>query len=357
MRIISVQALRALAAFSVLTGHALGAAASTGELAKPALPYGAGVDLFFAISGFIMVYSAQRIFTHASARKEFLIKRAARVVPLYWGATTALLAVMILTLDPRETLPPVSYIAASYFFIPNDAYGSAGGIPFPLLSLGWTLNYEMLFYAVFSIFIFLPRSLATLGVQITLLAAVGLGLLLEPTSIVLSTWTQPIILEFALGVTIANALLSGARLPITFSTLLVIFACFWLLLDPFGLLSLDQTPNDFRRLGGWGLPAALILGGVVLGRGQMSPRLEKPAALLGDASYSLYLTHPFILIPLEHAWLGLLGPRHLHGMVMIGIVLAIAFSIAVNRVIEKPMVRLLHRVRPSIRRDAIPAAP
>src|SRR5262245_61954213 len=91
----SVQALRALAALLVLVGHTVSninrAAAATGA-PTPAivhLPGGFGVDLFFAISGFIMVVSSEQLFGLPGAGRTFLERRLVRIVPLYWLATLA----------------------------------------------------------------------------------------------------------------------------------------------------------------------------------------------------------------------------------------------------------------------------
>jgi peptidoglycan/LPS O-acetylase OafA/YrhL len=343
MRILSVQLLRAVAALVVVSGHVMGAAKTMGSFQSPSLPTGMGVDLFFVISGFIMVYASDRLFTRPGAGKEFLIKRMLRVVPLYWLSTTAILALTLMSSRHSQARPGGGYLLASYLFIPDASYGSVDGIPFPLLSLGWTLNYEMLFYTVFSLFIFAPRRRAVLGVQVTLVAAVAFGLVVQPASTVLSTWTQPIILEFALGLLIANALLQGLRLSRAASWTLLALAGLWIALDVGGILVLKQTPNDLRRVIGWGVPAACILASVVLGPLALPPWSEKVAALLGDASYSLYLTHPFVIIAMKRAWLVTFGTDHLLAWVVLVLLLTVAFSVAVNKLVERPLTLALNR--------------
>lgn len=345
MRISWLQFLRAAAAILVLSGHTIGMANRLGGHERLQLPTGIGVDLFFAISGFIMVFASDRLFTRPGAGGEFLIRRASRVVPLYWMATTAFLCLMLLGSRGWVGLPPLSYIATSYLFIPNDAYGSVEGIAFPLLSLGWTLSYEMLFYAVFSAFLFLPRIKAVRCVAGAMIMMVLLGGIIEPSSIVLATWCQPIIIEFVLGMLIGNAFLEGARLPRIMSVVLLTAAVAWVLLDPIHLSVLSQTPNDFRRLIGWGLPAAMTLASLILTAWKMPSMLERPALLLGDASYSLYLTHPFVLVSIEHGWPWLFGARYLAAMVLTSLILAIVFAVAVHHFIERPCDQAVKRVR------------
>lgn len=345
MRIYSVQLLRAVAALLVLCGHVLGAAPRAGDGTRLLMPTGAGVDLFFAISGFIMVYASDRLFTRPGASKTFFSRRIARVVPLYWLTTTAMLVVMALGSKGISGLPDWTYILSSYLFIPDASFGSVDGVAFPLLSLGWTLNYEMFFYVVFSAFIVLPRHRAIAGVVTALCAWVAIGWLLQPASTILATWTQPIILEFALGLLIGNALLDGRSLSGRAATVMLVAACVWIVADPLGLLLAHQTPSDFGRLFGWGVPAAAVLAAVVLGPGELPAWCERPVALLGDASYSLYLTHPFILIACERAWPKLVGSRYPAGFVILAMVLAVAASICVNKLIERPLGKAFDRFR------------
>ena len=345
MRISWLQFLRAAAALLVLLGHTIGVANRLGGHERLQWPTGIGVDLFFAISGFIMVYASDRLFTRQSAGREFLIRRASRVVPLYWASTTAILCLMVLGSRGWSGLPAFSYIASSYLFVPSDAFGSVDGIAFPLLSLGWTLNYEMLFYAIFSVFLFLPRTRAIVCVAMVMLTVVLLGQLTVPASIILSTWSQPIILEFVLGMFIGEGFLRGVRLPRTVSVVMLGMAIIWIVLDPTGIVALRQTPNDFTRLFGWGVPAVMVLASFLLAPWRMPPMIEKPSLLLGDASYSLYLTHPFVLIILERAWPQLVGRKYLAVLVPVGVVLAIVLAVIVHRIAERPFDVAIKRLR------------
>jgi len=110
------------------------------------LPLGAGVDLFFVISGFIIVYASEPLFGKANAA-EFLRRRTLRIVPLYWLALTMRLALLAVAARAgMKAFPDGAMIAASYFFIPYDCQGFGPDYPFPILDLGWSLNYEIFFY-------------------------------------------------------------------------------------------------------------------------------------------------------------------------------------------------------------------
>ena len=91
----SIQVLRAVAALGVLTLHV---ANEKGMLFgggpgpfQNFLLGAAGVDLFFVISGFVMVYSSESLFGRAEAPKIFFLRRLARIAPLYWAVTVAII--------------------------------------------------------------------------------------------------------------------------------------------------------------------------------------------------------------------------------------------------------------------------
>ena len=150
----SIQALRAIAALLVTLGHLEHEAASLPAATTGYAPIlvdltGAGVDLFFVISGFVMVYASHDLFATPDAARRFLTRRIARIVPIYWLVTTLFLAIMAASHVLSSAPPTWSEIAKSYLFVPYMPHG--GEVMQPVYKLGWTLNYEMFFYAVFAL--------------------------------------------------------------------------------------------------------------------------------------------------------------------------------------------------------------
>ncbi|WP_246775904.1 acyltransferase family protein [Methylobacterium aquaticum] len=212
-----IQVLRALAAVMVAAGHAqfevAGLAARAGLAFTPAawLPWPAGVDVFFVISGFIIVHASSPLHGRADARRTFLAHRIARVVPLYWLATTVVLALAWARPGLLGTgAEGPGYLAASYLFWPM---ARADGAVQPLYSLGWTLNYEMAFYVVFALVLPLGRRAAVLGVLALLAGLVVIGRVAGPLPVALAFWSDPIVLEFACGAGLGLARQEGLRLP------------------------------------------------------------------------------------------------------------------------------------------------
>ena len=350
--LVLVQALRAVAALLVLIGHVqghvVGTAAASGVALRP-VPFiagGFGVDLFFAISGFIMVVSSSRLFDAPGARSTFLLRRAFRLIPLYWFATLAYVALVLVGSHavPRDFALAA---AASLAFFP---YASDGADVFPVFTLGWSLNYEVFFYLLFSMFIVWPLRRAVLGVTAALLAVAAVGAVMHPETVALRFWSQPIILEFGFGVVFGFLWLRGWRIGAALATMLALCALAALVIDPLGLsikVNGASTPNDWVRVIGWGLPAATMLAGAVFferGRIIDHPALAFPVAL-GDCSYSLYLMHPFALLFIGKTWTGLHLERWLPWPVLALALIAgsVALAWLSYRTIEKPVTRWLHR--------------
>src|SRR5215510_5466128 len=148
--LVSIQALRAVAALLVFWGHAINAV--TAEVAADFPPlYGPfGVDIFFVISGFVMVYSSERLFGRPDAPIKFFARRFVRIVPLYWAATAILVWFVVPYASTKAVLGSLLFTPR----IPSEA---------PLLYVGWTLIFEMFFYTVFAVALLAKRRVAVVA--------------------------------------------------------------------------------------------------------------------------------------------------------------------------------------------------
>lgn len=187
----NIQCLRAIAAYMVVVYHA--------RLLTPigdqvSFEFGnAGVDIFFFISGFIINHVGARTDVGAPAR--FLLKRAIRIVPLYW-LLTVLVGVagqVAPSLAGAGGRPDVTRIAQSLFFVP---YYDDTGEMHPVLFMGWTLNFEVFFYLLFAAALLIRHEMTRLIVlSATLVALVAAGVLLDPRGAAATTYTHPLLLD------------------------------------------------------------------------------------------------------------------------------------------------------------------
>ena len=321
-----LQALRALAAVMVLIGHVLAEAEHYFGLSLPgdAIPWTRGVDIFFVISGFVVTLSADRFLGQPGA---FLARRMIRVVPLYYLFTTLMVIVLIaLPSGTKDTALDPAQILSSYTFFP---YERADGRIAPVLSLGWTLNYEVFFYALLALCLALPRPL--LAITVILITLSGLGLWTDWDSPQLTFWTNPLILEFAMGIALARLWMRGSRLPSPQLALGVLTLGLTL------LILLD--PLDLPRFIAAGLPATLIVAAGTL----FCPNRPLPLQLTGDASYALYLSHRFTLRAATLLLLPLLPATPIGALAYVGAVCALSLAVAfvTHLALERPLMRAL----------------
>ncbi|WP_295242702.1 acyltransferase [uncultured Brevundimonas sp.] len=339
-RFYGVQALRFAAATAVVVTHAVDLAGTRLELetvlAGGTLEnFGAvGVDVFFVISGFIIA-TTTRGQAGVEAAGAFLWRRFRRVAPIYW-----LLSLPILIGMARGgTLSP-EVAAATFLFWPFSGLE----MTFPALGPGWTLCFEMLFYAGFGLAI-AGRRRVGLGLVGAYAAMLAVGLVAAAP--VLRFWGAPIILEFLLGVGIASVWRFAPRRLGLWAVGLALVG-FWLgLVFGYGGIddvgALNDPSNGLRRAAVWGLPSAMLVFGVVrMERTDQAPgRLERAATFMGDASYSIYLVHVLVIRALgrmfESGMVALPGDA----VVWLTVVASLAAGAVVHVWIERPLLKVM----------------
>jgi exopolysaccharide production protein ExoZ len=275
--IVSIQYLRALAALAVVVFHA----ATRTDLSFTVGQ--AGVDLFFVISGFLMV----SITGPTTQPLSFMRDRIVRIVPLYWLATTLLIVVALLGFAPKLSLE-IDYIVKSYFFVP--AYMPNSSEIWPVLVPGWTLNYEIFFYVLFaSIILIFKNKYRFIALAVILSFFVGIGMIFQLKSAIFATYTNPILLDFVFGALVATISQRIIKLPQYLGHILIAVS--------FAMLTTFEAifPSSSRFLK-YGAPAAILLIGVLMLDMQMPTSIALRAfKFLGDASYSIYLWHPLAI--------------------------------------------------------------
>lgn len=302
-RIASIQMLRLIAASLVLLLHAELIAYHTGRflgmtLARPEwVTKGAfGVDLFFVISGFIMVHSSQGLHGQPGGRRTFVLRRLVRIVPLYWVGTLVMLA-WVAKYGPA--LPGFRELAASLLFVPYYSDTTAHRIA-PLLEVGWTLNFEMLFYLAFAAAMAASVRQTVLRLGLAFAAIVALGsAAVQPMP--LWCWTRPIMLEFVGGMALGLLFLRGTALSLPVRIAMLALAA---ALIAFGEIDTGPRMTGWERTLTWGIAGVLTLGATVLGPLHLG--LERLWNRGGDISYSLYLVHIPLMLAVQMVW------RHFH---------------------------------------------
>lgn len=326
----TIQVLRFVAAAIVLVTHSTFYIRDRFDPTFPVWhPGESGVDIFFVISGFVMVVA---LHGRTVRWDDFLVRRAIRIVPMYWLATTFNLIVLLAipSLILHSTLD-WGYVGKSYLFIPAKA---ADGTAEPLLGVGWTLLFEAFFYVVLAAALLLRANIYYFSTAVL----VGLALVWPFRG---QDWpdilfyANPIVLEFLYGMLIAR-FAAGRSVPLSVGIGIIAVGA---VLFYFGTSS--SIPNFISV----GLPAATVILGAVLIDRRVSAYIPGWLIVLGSASYSIYLFHPLVapIVPEVMSRLQVGAPLF---VVVIGVVAATAFGTLAYFLIERPLGDWLNARRP-----------
>jgi exopolysaccharide production protein ExoZ len=321
-KIDAIQALRGIAAVAVVVAHIWGLTIA-GDYA---------VNVFFVISGFTMVYASEKQFGAVSSVYPFLLRRFIRIYPTYW-----LSLLILISIFGAAAFDTWQHLVLSIFLVSEPQA--------PVLPLAWTLTIEVYFYIIFSLFFFLSRQWAVIGVCSTLFI---LACLHSVTHVdILIRYTNPIILLFGAGVALANAYRNGGRVNKIGSSTLIAVSFFWVL-----ALSLHNHDDGWRwRVLLLGPPAIMLFVGAVMTT-PITLLSWKPLQELGDASYSIYITH--------WIFVSILPPPLFH---FAPLVIALTFGMGFHYALERPFLRNANQwlkptlqVQPAIRPTKSPVA-
>ena len=282
----SIQALRGLSTLFIILEHVR------------FLNCGAfGVDIFFCISGFMIMFS-----THKSSAC-FLRKRLIRILPLYYLMTfgTYFLLLLFPSMFAQSTAKP-EFLIKSLLFIPFDI---GNGILQPIMRIGWTVNCEIFFYLIFFIALHISHRYRGL-ISSLMLGGIVLVTALLPASVTescpfLRFYGDSVMLEFVLGILCyyaargIYALFQANRIPRMVSILsLCIAACIFVL-----LVATKPGINilGYRRFVFWGIPAMLMV--LLVFTAGLWLKMPRLFVRLGDMSFSIYLMHYYPVMFLD----------------------------------------------------------
>jgi exopolysaccharide production protein ExoZ len=295
-----------------------------------------GVDFFFTLSGFVMVWGYGHDAGKIGRLWGFLKGRFTRIYPTYWAVFFATIA----------------YYAARPGLVDSEVYSSPDGLfrgfwlygngPWHVPPAG-TLPYELALYGFFALsFIIGPTlfALATLAWCAAILAQYTQWYVFGSYTIAMS----PQMLEFFLGA-LAAVVVRRYR-PRISGVWLAVAAVVYLAIGVADSIAVIRGAHDSPLT--FALPYALIL---VLGAGfelKQARRYPRVLMLLGDASFSIYLTHYYLIWEINgklFQYPAIAGVVGYAGQRWIALVLVLACGVAFWALVERPLVRLLHRGR------------
>jgi exopolysaccharide production protein ExoZ len=330
--VLTIQYLRGIAAAIVVAYHLL-SSPDTEYISQTTLG-DFGVYIFFIISGFVMWYTTVEV---GLTPFQFWHRRIIRIVPLYWFFLIMLVIAALLVPQAFNTTKlTLENSIKSFLFVPH--YHIVQHIIAPILIPGWSLNYEMFFYFLFGLALFVnPLPARFFSLTAVLIGLMWAGQVFKPTNAILSTYTDLSLLLFVEGIILAIVYRSGRLTHPLLGLVLILSGLSWELAYFFKLTGF-WPPEVFS------LPVMLVVGGSIA---LESTARASPSALLrviGDASYSIYLSHLFFLRLLQ------LGAQHFlslgRGVAVDALYIVIAFAltifggVAVYYAVERPMISL-----------------
>ena len=340
----NVQGLRAIAALLVFSVHLnvieQRFAGST-QFLRALNPLGEwGVDLFFVISGFVMITSTWNEFATPAISLRFFLRRLTRVYPPYWIMMIPIVALYVIAptmVNGSQAIRPS--VPASLLLLPQ--------LGKPLLTVSWTLVYEMFFYVVFAVVLAFDRRwclplMTAWGALTLLLAALTFG----QHNVYVETYTSPLLIEFILGV-FAGFVIRQRSAPFPIASLILGIIGIALADVYYDAFNLAAGLNGSLRFLCVGVPVALVFNGVVgleTVHGRVLPRMLQK---IGNSSYSLYLWHVPLSIFIGRLSLNLLRVHTnpwLHALWLTTvIVLVVGASMLLYQWIERPLLKFFGR--------------
>lgn len=309
----SVQVLRALGIFVIIGAHISIAVAYGDPTLMLSVPKWAVMlvanasdgmlDLFFVGSGFIMVYIAKDTFGQKGAAKKFALLRITRVVPVYW-LYTSLAILMGWMIGNVAGFQEPSWAASlkSYFFIPyasDNMPALFGGVQEwvrPVLPAGWTLNFEMYFYALFMIALLWRLEAGLVLMTVYALAVSAATPFIPAEYVALRFWASGTILKFVTGCWIGYAYWRGVQYkggPVgVLGVCLLAFLAHWCVYAAF-----LERPDAFLFHLLSSVTSGLMIACCVLTKFIETNNAPPQLVELGNATYSIYLSHIFIYVP------------------------------------------------------------
>lgn len=334
---IGVHALRFFAAALVVLTHASFYVHERLDPAFEVWNFGnIGVDIFFVISGFVMVASQAGPPNQSTAWKNFLRGRIIRIVPLYWIATT--IKVFALAAAPAVVLHAEldpARILMSYAFLPQ--VNPAGRFE-PLLGVGWTLIYEAFFYATFCLALAFRINVIRF-VSVVFLSCALMSLLRTESWPAVSMYFSPIVLYFLIGMGMYHF---NERASTTSRVALALL----LFLTVLGGAYLHGGQFNFKGASLHGMAlAVLIVFLVVCFESYIRGVVPRWLVYLGSASYALYLFHP-LSAPAVPAAMSYFGVKWSVVAIPVCFIVSIAAGAVVHSWVEKPITNWLTRAWP-----------
>ena len=278
-----------------------------------------GVDIFFAISGFVMMLSTE------GSSENFFLKRIIRIVPTYYIFTLAVFSIaMVAPSVLNNTTADFSQLVHSLLFVPFDKNGVGH---YPILFLGWTLNYEMYFYLLFALALMFSPNHKDIAVTV-LLSCIYL-FTQSADSLPLAAYSSNLVFEFVLGIIVYQVYRNKSAIRALILISIILFSL---------VLAKDFDGRFFYS----GIGTALFFYISLYALAKVN--LPAYVSVLGGYSYALYLTHPYVIQVFDKVfrWFELSIVYQISALIL-SLIMVNVLAFLVWQRLEVPMIAYLRR--------------
>ena len=301
-----------------------------------------GVDLFFVISGFVMVTITREKFRKPMEALKFIYHRVIRIYPVYWIYSVLVLIVFLIQPSWVNSAQGNQVdIVSSFLLLPSNNL--------PLVNVGWSLVHEVYFYLFFFlIMLLIPEWFLALTLTLWAGVLVFAHIFCELNNLYLNFVFHPLTLEFIGGCFLA-IFYYHYEIKCNRKVLLVIAVVNFILLiaghEVAHIISAVYTSAWWWRILTFGVPSLLIVHCFV--------HLERDAYILpkwliaiGDASYSIYLSHVLVLSALGRIWYVFSSNGVMDNIVAIPVLTALmlSFGLVSYHMLEKPIMKVFRKI-------------
>jgi peptidoglycan/LPS O-acetylase OafA/YrhL len=296
-----------------------------------------GVDLFFVISGFVMVGITRGWFHQIGTVRKFIYHRVTRIYPVYWFYSLVMLAIFLVQQKAGGTR--IVDITASFMLFPQDQL--------PLLVVGWSLIHEVYFYLVFSLLLIFPERRLLPLMALWGISSIIAWLILSPVkSPDVHPIANPLTLEFIAGGLIARIHFSATSTAYRGYVFLALAFVWWALGYAICMkLGLPLGQSAWLRVLLFGVPAAFAVYALVTIEKYAQWQLPSWLISIGDASFSIYLSHVLVIAMIGHIWekIGIVGSWMNGSVLMVMFFSTLSIGLLSFQFIERPLLKFTRR--------------
>lgn len=318
----NLQIIRGIAAMMVVTNHLWGTV--FGGIFK--FNGGIGVDIFFVLSGFLMVLTQN----NARGPVSFLTGRIGRIYPMYILISLPLIIMMVELDNPFKLLSNLFLIPTYGFFQHRLANDPA-----------WTLVYEMIFYVMFSAALVISRKRA--------IACMIVCFMLTASAVAFTFYIPPqprygwINIGYILGDNLLIDFGMGCMLAVIYDNLKIQkrMGFYFFLISVIAVIYVSLLHISGARIIKFGIPALLIIILAIYSRSG-NCIIFKTLHVVGDASYSIYLSHLYFALAMHNSVnVKNIASTNAEIATLIFTGMCVAFGLFINITVEKPIMKYM----------------